>query len=380
MKIAYLGIKGLPSKAGADRVVESLVERLKEHHEITVYCSRRHTSEAAEIEGMRLVRLPCLSGKHTAALSLFFLSAIHALVKGDYDLIHVHNAEACFVSPLLRIKYPVVSTSHGPAYAREKWGRIAKFLIRLIDYFFIRFSNQLTSVSLPMAKEYEGRWKVSVHYLPNGVDHPVQLDPANAKETLLGYGIDGDYLLFSAGRLDRTKGCHLLLKAFSGIETGLKLVIVGDEKTDPEYARELRKWTDPRIRFVPFISDKGTLFGIVQNAKLFVFPSAIEAMSMALLEAASLGVPIVCSDIPANQAVLPEGTIYFDSGDENDLEEKLRWALTHPEEMRERALKTQTFVRQNFSWDRIARQYDRLYQSMSGPRILGVNPWITLGH
>ena len=85
---------------------------------------------------------------------------------------------------------------------------------------------------------------------------------------------------------------------------------------------------------------------------------------MMLLEAASLGAPIVCSDIPANTAVLPEQALYFRSGDADDLADKMRWALEHPMEMPRLGQQAQSWVRASFSWDQIAEQYDQLYQNL----------------
>jgi glycosyltransferase involved in cell wall biosynthesis len=142
------------------------------------------------------------------------------------------------------------------------------------------------------------------------------------------------------------------------------LVIVGDAETDREYAEELRHLADSRVRFIPFISDTGELFGILSKARVFVFPSTIEAMSMVLMEAASLGAPIVCSDIPANRAALSERAVYFRAGDPDDLYRKLSWVITHREEMKEMGRKARAWVTGRFSWDVIAKEYDHLYGSL----------------
>ena len=104
MKIGYIGIKGLPSKAGADRVVEAIVERLANKHELSVYCSSLVIPPDATYPGVELIRMPVLPGKHLHATSLFLISALHALTR-DFDLIHFHNLEAFFVTLLLKIKY-----------------------------------------------------------------------------------------------------------------------------------------------------------------------------------------------------------------------------------------------------------------------------------
>lgn len=363
MRIAYLGIKGLPSKGGAERVVESIAQRLAHRHELTVYCDRRYTPSNANVPGIRLVRVPTLPGKHLRALSLFTFSAFHALFLGNYHLIHIHNAEACFVAPFLRLRYRIIATSHGLAYARDKWNRIAKTLMRLGDYFYAWCPDVLTSVSQPLAEEYQCRFGRIVHYLPNGVESGPPVDHIAAMATLRANDVGDNYILFAAGRIDPTKGCHLLLQAFSKVGgEALSLVVIGDYSTVPTYSQRLREMANARVKFIPFISSKPELLGIVQNARFFVFPSTVEAMSMMLLEAASLGVPIVCSDIPANRAVLPEQALYFRSGDVDDLGDRLRWALEHPAEMTRMGQEAQSWVRAKFSWDLIAEQYDHLYR------------------
>jgi len=360
-KIAFVGLKGLPSKGGGERVGEAIIERLKDKYKISIYCNKRYTPKAYSSPGVDLIRIPTLPGKYLQPISLFILSALHALFE-DYDLIHLHYAEAGFINPLLRLRYKVVATSHGPAYSREKWGKMAKALIKFMDAPFIIFSNKVTSVSLPLANEYEKKWKKKIYYIPNGVEHNMPINKEAALNILHHHGVSGKYLLFLAGRMDRTKGCHLLLKAFTDMKTGLELVVVGDSQTDPGYYEELKSLANEKVHFIPFVADKGELWGILSGAHIFIFPSTVEAMSMALLEAASLGVPIICSDIPSNKAVLPEQALFFRSEDINDFKEKLQWALLHPGEMSKMGLKAQEWVKKEFSWDLIAEKYDRLFQ------------------
>ena len=147
MRIAYIGIKGLPSRGGAERVVEAITERLKERHDLTVYCNSRYTPKETRIPGIKLIRVPTLKGKHLQPLSLFVLSAFHALFRGNYDLVHVHNMEACVVLPVLLPRFRVIATAHGQPYKVERWGTIARNLLRLTEYLFIYFPHVRTSVS-----------------------------------------------------------------------------------------------------------------------------------------------------------------------------------------------------------------------------------------
>ena len=135
MKITYIGIKGLPSKGGAERVVEAIVHRLASRHELTVYCSRKYSPEGTQVPEVKLVRIPTLQGKYLRSPSLFILSTLHALFFGKYDLVHLHNVEASFVLPLLRLRYKVISTAHGSPFRspRKKWSRLAQALMALMN-------------------------------------------------------------------------------------------------------------------------------------------------------------------------------------------------------------------------------------------------------
>ena len=371
-QVAYIGIKSLPSKAGVDRVVEAIVRGIdKTHYHPVVYCSRRAMAENQvavdpALAAIQIIAVPTLPGKHLNALSLFFFSALHALCFGHYDLIHLHNVEAAFVLPLLRLRYKVISTSHGETQARDKWSRTAKLMLRLAEYPYAYLSNCLTSVSKPLAAAYEARYHRPVHYLPNGVEEEVTVDQAAAARILAEYGIEpGNFILFAAGRILATKGCHYLLEAFRQLDDNIPLLIVGDASHIPAYAEELRRLADRRVHFVPFIDSKAALFGLVSAAKLFVFPSTVEGMSMMMLEVASLGVPLICSDIPENVSALPEQALYFQSGNVPDLEDKLRWALHNPGAMHALAQRAYDWVSRSYRWRDIVGRYEALYTNVS---------------
>ncbi len=82
-----------------------------------------------------------------------------------------------------------------------------------------------------------------------------------------------------------------------------------------------------------------------------------------LLEAGSLGAPIVCSDIPENRAAMADCVCYFQSENVPDLAEKMRWALAHPEQMAELGKGARETVARRLPWGKIAGCYDMLYRA-----------------
>jgi glycosyltransferase involved in cell wall biosynthesis len=364
MRIAYLGTKGLPARGGAERMVEAVTRRLAGRHTLTVYCTHQNTPPGTNRSGIRLQRLPALPSKYTYMTSADLLAAWHAVVFGDYDLIHLHHIEASFVLPILRLRYPVVATAHGRITAGSKWGQGTARLLRAMEYPFVAWSTMATSVSREHAELFTARHGRPVRYIPNGVQPRPAVDLDSARALLSAHGLEaGAYWLFAAGRILPLKGAHLLLEAHRQVAAGQRLVIVGDLSPVPEYACQLRALAGDRVTFVPFVSAPALLLGLIQLSSLFVFPSIQEGMSMMLLEAASLGVPLLASDIAANTEVLPRQALYFQSGSAADLADKLRWALDNGPEMAAAGEAAQAHVVEHYSWDVVAGKYEQAYSA-----------------
>lgn len=364
MKVAIIGIKGLPSKGGAERVVEAIITRLAlKGISFTIYCDAHYTPRDFCINGVRLIRVPTIQGKYFRTLTLVIFSTLHALLLGKYDLVHLHNIEVSFVLPVLRLKYKVLGTAHGFAYWRSKWGYVTKRVMRAMDYFFINFSNVVSSVSSRDAKELEKRFNREVLYIANGVGTEFHPDFTRAEKILKAHGIQKyNYFIFVAGRIEPTKGAHLAIEAVNRLGNEIPLLIVGDNNQVRGYREELYRIAGPKIIFQPLIEEPSILFGLMKLSICLLFPSLVEAMSMALLEAVSLGVPVVCSDIEENRSVLKGNGIYFKSGDVDSLIKSLIWVLEHRKEVRLIAENLRGHVHNNYSWEKIADQYYQVYR------------------
>lgn len=369
-RIAFVGIKGIPAKAGVDAVVEKIVNRFdRERFDPVVYCSSREVPQGYEYPGVEIVRVPVIPGKYFGATSLYVFAALHALFLGDYDLINVHSVETAFVLPILRLRYKVVSTAHGllskePAEL-SKWGR-ARSLLRLTEVPFMRFSNARTSVSKPDQLYLEARYHRPVEYLPIGIDE-LKPDTMRARALLAEHGLEpGEYIIFTAGRVVPRKGCHFVLEALRGMDEDIQLLVVGDTSHVPEYTQQLEELADARTHFAGFIADKELLFGLVALSRLFVFPTTYEAMAATLLEVAALRTPLVASDIPENREVLPDQALFFKTADVDDLREKLRWALAHPAEMKALTDRAYQWVVEYYRWPAVIARYEQLYDELTG--------------
>ena len=87
---------------------------------------------------------------------------------------------------------------------------------------------------------------------------------------------------------------------------------------------------------------------------VFVLSSLYEGFGMVLLEAMSLGLPIICSRIPTAIEVLGDSgaAVYFQPGDESDLADKMRNInqLVHPNYLEEQKKRLELYgVEQMYS-------------------------------
>lgn len=368
-KIAFIGIKALPAKAGVDAVVQKIATSFDHaRFEPTVYVSNREVPKGTVIPGVRIIRVPSVPGKFTHATVTFLMAALHALFFGNYDVVNVHSMETSFVLPLLRLRYKVVATAHGLGSMipeeHNPWGK-GKFFFKACEYPFMHLANIRTSVSLPDKEFLERHYGREVKYLPIGIQLP-DLKFEEARAFLAQHGLEpGNYMVFTAGRNIRRKGCHFVLEAMRQIDDPMPLLILGDSAFDPEYHQELLALADERARFGGFVGDKGLLFALIQMANLFLFPTTYEAMAATLLEAAALKTPLIASDLPENRAVLPDEALFFRSGDVADLRRKMIWALAHPREMHEMATRAEAVVRARYQWPEVIDQYETLYEALA---------------
>ncbi|HCW07679.1 MAG TPA: hypothetical protein DGG95_09995 [Cytophagales bacterium] len=368
MKIVVYGVKTFPSRGGTDRVAENLIVQLKDQFDITLYCYKDPQAQT-HMNGIKVVEFtPWLKGA-LGVFIYFFISALHLLFEKDVHLVHAHKTDCAFFIPLLRLRFKVIATSHEAPYTRDKWNRFAKLYFQIAERIFIKTSTIATCISEPLTQFYEKKYHRKVHFIPNGInmDDPASYDLQAALRFIpSSASIHERYILFSARRLMSTKGCHTLLEALRKINYQGQVFIAGELDENDPYQKQLQKLAEGlRVYFLGFVNPLPALLALVAKAELFVFPSEIEGMSIMLLEVASVGKPIIASNIPENLQVFnATEVLYFASKNVNDLGEKILFALANPEKMENLGATCQKRVYTDYLWKNIALLYQQLYLSL----------------
>ena len=95
---------------------------------------------------------------------------------------------------------------------------------------------------------------------------------------------------------------------------------------------------------------------IYRQYDFFLMPSLFEGLPVALIEAMASRLPVIATDIPAITGILDPGSATFATReDAEDLAEKLKWAIEHPDEVARCAESAYRIV-QGFDWEITARQ------------------------
>ncbi len=367
-EIAVLGSKSLPAFAGADRVAENILAHLPEddaiHYTIYVVKTPEQPKAFDYTPRIRIIPVPALAGKHSRATSFFLLSAFHCAVVLRPDMAHLHDSAFGPFAWILRIfrpGMPLLGTFHGNPYERAKWSRFAKWFLRFSERAFINACRKLTTVARAKVEDVGQSSSTPIEFIPNGVNPHPAIPQTGLPESL---GLErGGYLMFAAGRMDPTKGLHHLLDAHEQLKLDTPLLVVGGfEGHNQAYSEEIQQRckANPHVVLLPRILSQPELFELVAAAKLFVFPSEVEAMSMMLLEVISCGTPLLASDIPENTEVT--GADYpwlFKNASAADLAEKLDCFLKQSPGGEIRAL--QEHCARDFNWTSIAARYYALY-------------------
>ena len=369
-KIAFFGVKTFPSRGGTDRVAENLILQLKDQFEIIVYCFKDPAANN-HIPGVVVKQYSQWVPGAVGSFIYFFFSAMDLYFFTKVDLVHLHKTESTFFAPLFRLRYKVISTSHEAQYRSDKWNWFAKQFFYLVERIYIHSSHVCTCISRPLSEYYASKYGRPITFIPNGIN---RIDPAEFNEmgaqSFLPKEADWNkpFVLFAARRLMSIKGGHTMLEALQKINYKGQIFITGDLHTGDEYMERLKKLClGLNVFFLGYVNPLPTLLALIHKAELFIFPSETEGMSIMLLEVASVGTPVVASDIPENKQVFNDDEVlFFKSKDADDLAEKLTFALTNREKMKEIGLNCQGRVFSDYLWSNIAKSYANVYEDVLG--------------
>lgn len=182
-----------------------------------------------------------------------------------------------------------------------------------------------------------------------------------------------DRYLLSVSTLEPRKNIRLLIKAFHRIKDeypDLYLVLCGragwnlQEVFGAEADAQKGNLTDKRIIVTGFVEDEDLPF-LYEHAEWFVFPSKYEGFGIPPLEAMGMNCPVLSSDATSLPEVLGDAALYFRSGDEDSLIERLYNILGMDQKNRSRLVANGKKRAAAYSWQDSAEKLYGILERMA---------------
>lgn len=189
------------------------------------------------------------------------------------------------------------------------------------------------------------------------LDNPVHAWPAS-----LGRAIGPVHFLF-LGRLERDKGIYELVVAFSRLPGDCRLLLGGDGETAA--VRDLAVSLDvaDRVEFLGWVSGSAKQLAFAR-ADVFVLPSRIEGLPIAMLEAMHCGLPVVTCPVGSIPEAVTHGreALLVPPADTAALAAAMVRLAGDPPLRRRMGLQGRATFLARYSIDSVAPRLESLYQ------------------
>lgn len=366
LRIAFLVVKNIARGGGIEKYTLELGKRLVDRgHAVTVYSMGHYGDVPHDFHGMRIIPVPCIKHSALEKLSASASAAFSLLRKKDqYDVVHCHSVAAGAFAPLMRLRgNKCLLQMHGIEWQRNRWNVFGKNMLKFLERVSLAGNQVHTAVSNTQCDFFRDNHGIDMRYIPTGAE----IKPHIEALEILEMGLEPQRYILFASRLVQEKGAQYLIPAFRQIETDYKLVIAGDAKGEEAYKEQLKLLAgdDPRILFPGFVEGRA-LQELFSNAAVYVQPSEIEGLSIALLEAMSYGNCCLVSDIPENREAIGEAGFTFENKSVTDLQKRLTELLDSPALRDSVAAKARERVEIGYNWDKIALEFEDTYLQMGG--------------
>ena len=360
----------------------------KRGHEINVFTTSIDFRDA--VERYNNISLYRYGTNFRIASANFSFNLFLKPIKHKVDIIHIHVGNpiadlAGYVYIKRNRKTPSIITYHGDG--QEGIGSFVRntgvslYNKHLLDKVLSR-ADIIISPSEYYINEsrFLGKYRDKIVVIPNGInveDFDISYSREECRKKL-GLPINKNIILF-VGNLILYKGPDVLVKAMPNIlkkVSDTELIFVGSGRMKNEL-EELSKKRDVEkyVKFAGFIEDSlKPLY--YKAADVFCLPSTMSTESFGIvnLEAMACSVPIVASKIGGVPDVVKDGRngLLVPQGDSEALADAIIYLLEN-EDIRERMGKNGRKKVENYSWEKIAEETERLYEVvLSGERIHGI--------
>ncbi len=351
---------------GAERVVVDLAGGLRAHGYATVIISLDHDGVLAHVASSAGAEVVPLGLGRANPRTLAVLTDV--LRSRTIDVLHLHLPRAGVLGRLVARRlglHPVVYTEHNvwPGYGA---------VIRRLNQWTLPWTDHVVAVSQTVR-----RWLLAhgvpadrVTAIANGIDvDGLRRRAAQGPSLRHLLGLPGGApVVGTVANLHPRKGLDTLIAAVARLHAGwpeMHLAVIG---RDDGMSARLRKLAEEAGvgASVHLMGARDDVPALLSQFSVFVLPSRVEGMPIALLEAMALGVPVVVTPVGGIPEAVKDGRdgIHIPVGDFRALALAMDRLLRAPEEAARFGRVAARRIAQEFSLERMAGDHARLYDTL----------------
>lgn len=249
----------------------------------------------------------------------YFLILLN-LKKKNFDIIILQDLnEKILITPLAKLlKIKTIWVEH------TTW---EPYLVNHPLFFLINFSaKKANKIIAPSQFLFDQ----TINYCPDS--KVIKINTGVVQKKLIKEKKDSRHLSFYiVSRLSDEKGLDVLIKAIPLIsDNKVTFNIIGDGVAKNELI-DLSKKLNIKNR-INFCGGSQDPYSIIEKDSILVLPSRQENFSLVLLEALSVGMPVIASRVGGNEEIITEGKngFLFENENYNNLADKINYILENP--------------------------------------------------
>lgn len=284
----------------------------------------------------------------------------------DPDVVHTSGVRADDLVARLesRMKFSHVMTIRNFAIEdyKAKFGNIIGYLLALKGVKTILKGKIVVFCSYSLKNKYKiyNIKEKNTNVIQNGVNtenfKPLNLEDKVLLKKKLGFNFK-DKIVIYTGSLIQRKNPLTLIQAFQkNKDPNAILLMLGDGAL----SEECKKLSSEKIRILGEVSNVKDYLSI---ADLFVSPSSSEGLPNSVIEAASMNLPLLLSDIPEHREIKGNDNKsiieFFDHNDLNSLSNEITNLINKDVEN----IDNRNHIIHNFSMKEMSNKYAKLYVS-----------------
>lgn len=312
MKLAIIGTRGIPNYYGGFEQFAQYLSRefVRRGHDVYVYNSHYHPYQKKEWHGVNIIH--CKDPKNLLGTFGQFIYDFNCILDSrhkNYDIIlQLGYTSSSIWNWLFPKKSLIITNMDGLEWKRDKYSIMTKFFLRFAERLAIKHSDHIVSDSISIQSYIRDKFQKHSTYIPYGAEVPVSYSKKVLSELFLE---KYNYHLIIA-RIEPENNIETILKGFIKTNLNEKLIIVG--RTDNHFGKYLKnKYTDTRLVFLEYISDKNILNSLRYFSKVYFHGHSVGGTNPSLLEAMASSCLICAHNNEFNSAILGDDAFYFDT-------------------------------------------------------------------